>query len=261
LTRSLLIRLVAALVAVVLLALAAPQLTRWALQRRESNPILRGRLLTAEQGCVTCHWPWAQREIPNPGSRWASVPLLAHGNARMYAENRAEIEQFVRFGVPMSWFADPAAAERLDNQRVRMPAYNESLSDAEIADLVAFVAAVERVELPGDERATEGRELAWEHGCLVCHGVEGSGGLANPGSLGGFVPGFLGANFADMVRDEAEFREWIRTGTSSRLESYPWIRFFLRRQRISMPAYGETISDEEMGKMWRWVVDMRAGAR
>lgn len=252
------IRLVAALAAVVLLALATPWWTRWWLNHRESNPILRGRLLAVEQGCVTCHWPWAQREIPNPGSRWSSVPLLAHGNARMYAEDRADIEQFIRFGAPRAWLDDPGAAARLDGQHLRMPAYQETLSDAEIADLVAFAAAVEKVELPGAEPAAEGRQLAWEHGCLVCHGVEGSGGLANPGSLGGFVPGFAGGNFADLVRDEAEFREWVRDGTSSRLQSYPWIRFFLRRQRISMPAYGETISEEELGKMWQWVVVMRA---
>ena len=86
---SLRIRLFAALVVALLLALAALPVTRWALNRRELNPILRGRLLAAEQGCVTCHWPWAQREIPNPGSRWGSVPLLAHGNARMYAADRA----------------------------------------------------------------------------------------------------------------------------------------------------------------------------
>ena len=29
-------------------------------------------------------------------------------------------------------------------------------------------------------------------GCTACHGIEGSGGTANPGSVGGFVPGFLG---------------------------------------------------------------------
>lgn len=253
-------RSLAALAAVLLLALAALPLTRWALARRELTPILRGRLLAAEQGCVTCHWPWAQREIPNPGSRWGTVPLLAHGNARMYAADRAEIEQFIRHGSPSAWLDDPTIAARLDSQLLRMPAYDEQLSDPEIADLVAFVAAVERVELPGGETAAEGRQLAWKHGCLVCHGVEGSGGLANPGSLGGFVPGFLGANFNEMVRDEEEFREWVVEGTISRLEANLLVRFFLRRQRISMPAYGELLSDEEIGQLWQWVEEMRAQA-
>ena len=255
---SLRIRLFAALVVALLLALAALPVTRWALNRRELNPILRGRLLAAEQGCVTCHWPWAQREIPNPGSRWSSVPLLAHGNARMYAADRAELEQYIRFGAPTAWLDDPTIAARLESQHLKMPAYDERLSDTEIADLVAFASAVERVDLPGTESAAKGRQLAWKHGCLVCHGIEGSGGLANPGSLGGFVPGFLGSNFAEMVRDEEEFREWVVDGRSSRLEGNPLIRFFLRRQRISMPAYGELLSDEEIGRVWQWVVEMRA---
>ncbi len=254
-------RFIAALVAFLLLALAALPLTRWALRRRELNPVLRGRLLAQEQGCVTCHWPWAQREIPNPGSRWSSVPLLAHGNARMYAADRAEIEQFIRHGAPRAWLDDPAVVKRLDRQHLRMPAYDEQLADNEIADLVAFTSAVERVELPGGERAAEGRRLAWKHGCLVCHGVEGSGGLANPGSLGGFVPGFLGGNFTDLVRDQAEFREWIVDGKSHRLEANPILRFFLRQQRISMPAYGEMLSDEEIGAIWAWVVEMRGQTR
>ena len=253
-------RRIAALVAALLLALAALPLTRWALARRELNPVLRGRLLAAEQGCVTCHWPWAQREIPNPGSRWSSVPLLAHGNARMYAADRAEIEQFIRFGAPQAWLDDPTIVARLDSQRLKMPAYDDKLSDTEIADLVAFASAVERVELPGTESAGEGRQLAWKHGCLVCHGIEGSGGLANPGSLGGFVPGFLGGNFPDMVRHEEEFHQWVVDGTSARAEGNAIIRFFLRRQRISMPAYGQMLSDEEIGKIWAWVAEMRAPA-
>lgn len=254
------IRIAAGLAAALLLAVAALPLTRWVLSRRESNPILRGRLLAESRGCVTCHRPWSTREIPNPGSRWGSVPRLARGNARMYAADRAEIEQFIRHGAPRVWLDDPAARARLENQRIRMPAYEEVLSEAEIADLVAFASAVERVELPGGETAAKGREEAREHGCLVCHGVEGSGGLANPGSLGGFVPGFLGGNFPDMVRDEAEFREWVTEGRSRRLERNPVVRFFLRRQRVAMPAYGEEVSEEELAALWAWISEVRAAA-
>ena len=254
------IRIVTALTAVLLLALAALPMTRWVLRQRESNPILRGRLLAESEGCVTCHRPWAKREIPNPGSRWGSVPHLAAGYARMYAEDRAEIEEFIRFGAPRAWLDDPTAADRLDAQHLRMPAYEGTLSEGRIADLVAFTSAVERVDLPGGEIAAKGREAAWKNGCLVCHGVEGSGGLANPGSLGGFVPGFLGGNFEHLVRDEAEFREWIVEGGIGRLEGNPMARHFLRRQRLAMPAYGDRVSDEEIGWIWAWVQEMRDSA-
>ena len=251
-------RLVAALAALLILALAALPLTRWVLRQRESNPILRGQQLAEAQGCVTCHRPWSTREIPNPGSRWGSVPHLARGYASMYAEDRGEIEEFIRFGAPRAWLDDPTVVERLEEQLIRMPAYEGTLSEAEIADLVAFTSAVEQVELPGGEIAEKGRDAAWKFGCLVCHGVEGSGGLANPGSLGGFVPGFLGGNFAHLVRDEEEFREWIRTGTLERYERNPVARYFLQRQRVSMPAYPDLVPDEAIDWMWVWIQEMRS---
>ena len=235
-------------------------LTRWVLVRRESNPILRGRVLAEQQGCTTCHWSYAQREIPNPGSRWGSVPRFAAGNARMYAKDRNEIEEFIRFGAPRSWLQDAKVAERLNRQHLRMPAFEASLTEAEIKDLVAFTAAVERVDPAGGEAMAAARGLAREHGCTACHGIEGSGGLPNPGSLGGFVPGFLGGNFPDMVRDNAEFRKWVADGTSRRLERNPVIRFFWRRQKISMPSYREQLSEQQIDQLWEWIQAMRSAA-
>lgn len=247
----------AALTLVAVVAVVALPVARGLLWRRELNPTLRGRVLAEESGCVTCHRPWSRREIPNAGSRWGTVPRLAVGNARMYASTRRELEEFIRYGAPRSWLDDPDVRARLEGQQLRMPAYDDSLTADEIEDLVAFVAAVERVELPGGETGAAGRELAWKAGCLVCHGVEGSGGLPNPRSMGGFVPGFLGANFTDLVRDEAEFREWVLDGTVSRLERNPLAAFFWRRQKISMPPYRGILSDEEVDLLWEWVVSIR----
>ena len=175
----------------------------------------------------------------------------------MYARSRREVEEFIRFGAPRAWLESPAAAARLAGQPVRMPAYGVSLSDSEVADLVAFTAAVERVgdfpEGAEDPAVAEGRTLAREQGCFSCHGVDGSGGLPNPGSLGGFTPGFLGGNFADMVRDRSEFREWVLDGTSRRLEANPLVRWFWRRQKLSMPAYRDRLSDEQIELIWTWI--------
>jgi mono/diheme cytochrome c family protein len=175
----------------------------------------------------------------------------------MYAETREQLEEFIRFGAPRAWLENATALERLQNQHLRMPAYGTSLSDAQIENLVAFVAAVERVELPGDTQAAAGRTVAWEQGCPICHGVEASGGLANPGSLGGFIPGFQGGNFTDMVRDEEEFREWVLDGSSSRLERNPLVRLFWRRQKIQMPAYRDLLSDRELEQLWQWTLAVR----
>ncbi len=236
---------------------ACPSAFRYVLWRWELNPVLRGRLLAHQQGCLDCHEPYKAVEIPNPGSRWGTVPRFHAGNRFMYVETREEIEDFVRFGAPRSWLDDPKVSVRLEEQRLRMPAYGETLSEGEIGDLVAYACAVEGIDLVGGELASTGREVAREHGCISCHGVEGSGGLPNPGSLGGFIPGFVGRNFTDLVRDEAEFREWVRDGTSSRLAENMVAGFFWRRQQLAMPAYGEALDDEQLDALWAWVQALR----
>ena len=244
------------------LAAALPAALRLLLWRWEQSPILRGRLLAEEAGCMACHRPFAGDEVPNPGSRWGTVPAFQGGNAMMYGSTeRRVIAKYVRHGAPRAWLDDPAVAERLARQHLRMPAYEDALADGEIADLVAYVSALEGVELTGGDAVERGRALAREHGCLSCHGVEGSGGLPNPGSLGGFIPGFLGRNFTDLVRDEAEFREWILDGTLSRLERNPLVRRFWRRQKIAMPAYRGELGEEEIGQRWAWVRAARAAVR
>ncbi len=253
--------LLAALAVIAAAAACALPAARWVLWRWELNPVLRGRLLAEDQGCMSCHRPYRAVEIPNPGSRWGSVPRFEAGNVMMYAESRAEVEEFIRFGLPQSWLDDFEVLERLDEQRLQMPAYDSTLEDGEIADLVAFACAVEGVEPAGGEAVAAGRELAKKHGCLSCHGVAGSGGLPNPGSLGGFTPGFVGGNFSDLVQDEAEFREWVLEGTSSRLAANPVVRYFWQRQKLVMPAYHGALDETEVGELWRWVQALRAGPK
>ena len=249
--------LAAALPVLLLLALAPAILSAW-LRAREGNAVLRGRRVAAREGCLACHLPIGD-EIPAPGSRWGTVPRFGAGNAMMYVETRGEIEEFVRFGAKRSWLEDPEVRARLETQAIRMPAYDSRLSDDEVADLVAWVSAIEGVELPGGEAAQTGRVLARKHGCLACHGVEGAGGAANPGALGGFVPGFSGRNFTDLVRDEAEFREWVRTGTLRRLEANRVARWFWGRQALQMPAYEDRLTEVELGQLWAWVQAVRGG--
>ena len=225
---------------------------------RRDNAILRGQQLAVAEGCTSCHHPAAGVEIPNPGSRWGSVPRFGGGNAFMYVEGPQEMAEFVRFGAPRSWLDDPKVVERLRHQAVRMPAFGRRLGADEVADLASWAAAEEGIGRPGGKQVEAGREVARTQGCLSCHGVEGAGGRPNPGSIGGFVPGFLGGNFPDLVHDEAEFREWVRTGSSRRLARQAWIAWFWRRQAVHMPAYRERLSDEQLGQLWAWIEALRA---
>lgn len=240
------------------LLLVTPFVGRLLLARWEDNPILRGRRLAESHGCFACHLSDSGREIPNPESRWGSVPRFRGGNAMMYADNAAEIEEFIRYGAPKSWLSNEAARQRLESQRVRMPAYGDRLSDQELADLVSFTMAAEGVDIPDEPDVEAGRQLAESQGCVTCHGVEGAGGRSNPGSLGGFIPGFLGKNFVHLVQDEAEFQEWVRTGTNQRLQRNPVVRYFWSRQAIAMPAYGEALDEEQLQQLWSWIQATRA---
>jgi mono/diheme cytochrome c family protein len=227
------------------------------LRARESNPVLRGRRVAMRAGCFSCHQPFGE-EIPDPGSRWGTVPRLGGGNAVMYGvETRDQIEEYIRFGAKRASIDDPEVRARLERQPIRMPAFGERLSHGEIDDVVAWVAAMEGIDLPGDERAQAGRELARKQGCPSCHGVEGAGGTPNPRALGGIVPGFAGRNFADLVRNEREFREWVETGTLRRLAGNPVARFAWRRQTLKMPPYRGRLSAEEIDKLWSWVQALR----
>ena len=239
------------------LAAAAPGAFRLLLWRWEQNPVLRGRLLAERSGCLMCHRPYGGTEIPNPGSRWGTVPRFENGIAMMYAVSRQQVEEFIRHGAPLEWLENERISERLESQRLRMPAYEERLADDEIADLSAWASAVEGVEPPGGEVAAAGRELAREHGCVTCHGIEGAGGLSNPGSIGGFVPGFVGDNFLHLVESRDDFDEWVRTGRLERLAN-PLVRRAWRRQTLSMPPYDEeALPDEDLDALWEWVQVVR----
>lgn len=248
-SRRLLWSLIAVMAAILL---AAPLTFRLLLWQWEQNPLLRGRELAREAGCPTCHFPYRGQEIPNPGSRWKVVPRFEAGNAMMYVESKLDIEQFIRFGALKAWLEDPQALARLADQRVRMPAYGDRLSDAQIEVLTIWASVVEGVEVAGEETAARGRQLAREHGCISCHGLEGAGGLPNPRSLGGFIPGFLGDNFPDLVESRAEFDQWVKTGSLERLEKNPFVRRAWQRQALSMPAYND-LSDDDLNALWAWI--------
>ena len=241
----------------VLLGVIAPFGLRGLMWRWEQNPILRGRQVALEAGCPTCHFPYRGEEIPNPGSRWKVVPRFEAGNAMMYVKSKREIEEFIRFGAPKTWLEDEQVRGRLADQHIRMPSYEEHLSEAQIEVLTLWVSVVEGIDVAGDEAATKGRQLARKLGCISCHGLEGAGGLPNPRSLGGFIPGFLGDNFLDLVEDRAEFNEWVETGSLARLERNPFARLAWSRQALSMPAYDD-LSEDELGDLWAWIQAARA---
>ena len=135
----------------------------------------------------------------------------------------------------------------------RMPAYRSRLRGREIQDLVAYVVAADGYLVPADGPVAGGRGVSRRYGCESCHGIGGSGGVRNHGSLTGSVAGWIGAEFAELVRSEAEFAEWVRDGRSSRMKRSAAASFFLDRSDLSMPAFGTALSTEEVSALWSYV--------
>lgn len=134
-----------------------------------------------------------------------------------------------------------------------MPAYRAYLTSAQIDDLVAYIRAVSGLITPKDELAAQGQELAFRLGCFTCHGPMGAGGGQNPGSFKGYLPGWWGEDFRDLVRNDDELRAWILDGQIARLRDHPIAKYFLRWQRVSMPAYRNFLSEPQLQALMRYV--------
>jgi len=219
----------------------------------------RGAALALGMGCVTCHGPGATGGVVNPGSKDEEVPAWDGGNAMMYVNNEEEIREWILYGHPkrhrhehsnpQHGANEPDREGRSSREAARplldMPAYKNVLSGRELDDLVAYYKAVAKYyDMPDSARA--GYSVARRNACFACHGAGGLVGAHNPRSFKGYIPPWRGADFREMVKNEAELYRWIREGRIERFDSNPLARFFTRRQVVKMPAYEKRLSEEEM---------------
>ncbi|MGH9749334.1 MAG: c-type cytochrome [Candidatus Polarisedimenticolia bacterium] len=229
----------------VLAGIAAPPGLRALWWWRESNPIRRGAVVAARAGCLACHGPDGTRGLPDPNTR-GEVPAWDGGVPMMYVDGPGEVREYVLDGLSRRRAASESAAAERSRAAIRMPAYREVLRPGEVDDLVAYFMAVSRMEPLADSAAARGRDLVGEHRCEACHGIAGAGGVANPGSLTGYVPGWLGDDYGELVESETELREWILDGGIRRFRDDWLARYFVNRQRLRMPAYARAISDADV---------------
>jgi len=230
---------------------------------RADNPIWRGMRLAQRHGCFNCHAAPHAVELANPGSPFGTVPSYAGGNLMMYVERAAEAQEWIRDGHTRALRAKPEEWARYRSQLLQMPAFGALLDGEEIAALAAYVVAADGFVVPEAEPARTGWEIARSH-CLGCHNVAGAGGLPNPASPFGYVPGLWGPDHRDLVRDTAELREWIETGSSARVAGWPLATWFWRRQRLRMPAYGDHLSASQVEALVayvRWLGETEGGSR
>ena len=231
-------------IVLLLVALTAPWMVRAYWAARTSNPVRRGARTAAELGCFSCHGELGQRGIPDPGVANLHVPSWKSLAKARSLGTDSDIRHAISTG----------SYPPYDNPAIEMPAYEKLLNGSDLDDLVAIFKVLCGRNVPAAASgARRGLDLAFEWRCFQCHGFAGSGGLANPGSFSGFVPGWYGADFDDLVRNRREFDEWILEGSLSRLDDHVIASYFTRRQRVSMPAYGE-MSQSDLDDLWAYVL-------
>jgi mono/diheme cytochrome c family protein len=194
--------------------------------------------------------------VPNPGSATGTVPAFKSATLMMDVSGPEDIREYILHGYPRRK-VDSTAWHQAQAAALKMPAYEDVLDAAQTDDLLAYyLSANDRVDLDGPARA--GRALASRLGCFGCHGIDGSGGVPNPGSLKGYVPGWLGPDYSELVASPAELREWILDGSVGRLREHLAARQFLRRQKVQMPPYRSLLDAAQLDALVAYIEALRA---
>ncbi len=244
-------------IAVVVVCLAAAAVAANAIVRRPSLPSAeRGRRIAERTGCFGCHGPGGLRGANNPGRTDKTVPNFAD-DMMMYAKTPEGVHEWIHNGVThkkaasMTWRADR------DRGVLKMPAFKGRMNEKDMDDVVAYVMAVSGMPEPEDSVAAFGLQRAEELGCIGCHGPGGRLARPNPGSLKGYIPSWDGVDFPEVVRDSAEFRQWVERGVSHRFETNPFASFFLKRAPVKMPAFDKHLEPADVTALWAYVTWLR----
>jgi mono/diheme cytochrome c family protein len=221
-------------------------------------PSERGRRLAERTGCFGCHGSEGTRGTANPGRLDRSVPGF-EGDVMMYAKSPDDIRAWIHDGSTPAKRASETWRKERERGTLRMPAFGRRLGRRQIDDLVAFVQVMSGTPAPAEEEslAIQGLMRAGKLGCVGCHGPGGRLARPNPGSLRGFVPPWDGPDFPELVKDRAEFDEWVKRGVSRRFEGNPAARWFLRRAVLKMPACETHLEPRDLDALWAYVTWLR----
>ena len=225
----------------------------------EVTPAERGYRVALRAGCFDCHGADGGGGVKNPGSKDGEVPGFSGGTPMMWVKSEQELREYVLDGAPARKRANPEYRKQIAAQLLAMPAYRGHITNSELDDLIVYLRAVSGLITPSDPIAAQGQDLAYRLACFQCHGPMGAGLSENPGSLKGYIPGWWGNDFRDLVRNDDELRDWILSGEVPRLRDSRIANYFIRRQRVSMPAYRDFITDTQLQALMRYVRWINAG--
>ncbi len=240
-----------ALIGLSLLFVTGSLVAGYVWRQPETTAAIRGEEIARRLGCFDCHGEEGRGGVADPEAKGGCIPGWDGPTVATYAKDEPEIREWILHGVPARLERATPTARR--KPFIPMPAYQKHLSNRELADLMAYFRAVSGWDPDMPEAAYEGRKIALRLGCFGCHGPSGMGGRRNPGSFKGFIPAWDGDEFAELVQDDEELREWLLDGVSRRLWQNPAARHFLEQQVIKMPAYRPRLSDDETSKVVAYI--------
>ena len=255
--------LLGAFAVAVILALLAPSIVHTFWRIRSANPVRSGLTVATEMGCFRCHGPLGSGGVPDPGKPGEMIPAWNGGVWMMYVKNDDDIRKLIQEGTVHAHDHGADGGGDDGHQGLVMPSYGNILDDDEVEDLVKTFKVLSGMSVtPTGTPQRRGAELAQKWNCFSCHGPAGAGGYPNPKSFTGFIPGWYGADFNDLVRDREEFGAWIREGSIKRLSRHPLASIFIKRQKVLMPAYRD-FTDEQIDELWayvQWLAETQGGS-
>ena len=211
-------------IAAVIVALPA---YRWRWRRVGSNAVQTGRELFRQQGCVACHRTHAG------GLRWRADEATP--------ASLEVIRDALLNGRPVETGFDVGA----------MPPYGRRLTRRARNDLGLAVGALTGlVGVPQDQELAAGHDVATQMRCFRCHGPLGSGGVANPGSLPGVVPGWMRKGAGAALASPEAFAALLENGAKPRRVPLPW----MPGPVLNMPAFGSKLDSTESDLLRRYLV-------
>jgi cytochrome c553 len=102
----------------------------------QATPAVRSGIEVARKaGCFSCHGPLGLFARPNPGSLKGYIPAWRGRDADELVQSHEEFRQWVRHGWPDRFRRNTFANWFLAAEAVRMPAFEDRFSEAEVSQL------------------------------------------------------------------------------------------------------------------------------
>jgi mono/diheme cytochrome c family protein len=112
------------------------------LETPQEDKAAAGRKTAERIGCFNCHGPQGRGSLPNLLSFKGVIPPWDGLDFAELARDEGEIREWILYGRPRRLQEHPAARFFLDRQPIKMPAYQGHVSDAELGELLAYIAWV-----------------------------------------------------------------------------------------------------------------------